>query len=540
MYVASNGIKTAVILLDDQPTSPREYNDLSHMICWHRRYNLGDKHNYDDSQEFAEALAKEHLKIRDVFSAVKDGLLSGYRLFEVESAMVNGKQIGPHYQLEHGSINPRNEVWVSTPWRCTRELDFITSGLQDFETLLESFITSDLLKLLDASNEVLIKPLFLYDHSVQSISTGSFVGRAQHADWDSGQVGFVYMTKDEALKNLSDVADTMRIGMVFAEHQQDPIKVYANPNMKDPDLSVVMEDEGFQLVSDPALIRNLYGPTAFDERLCAEPLIDPEKIRRGEIFALNSRLYEFDGWSEDGSHVLLHSIASYNPDLKALTEDRWKERAGEIMEAQVKEYDCYLQGEVYGYQQYEGLDEVDSCWGFNPGGEEICDVIKSEMFGWWEPGMEFRYEGGEIFDIEEFYEENDFPELRARILDDVKNFVTFESETSRVFPFAMSAEDILANKDDVLTQIVSDIYDAHEEWDTERIYSTTQEYAGVSRALQVRISREDLEPDRDYTEAELTDIFVKKASLADQIAGAAARQGNQLKAQPQKDLGPDR
>jgi len=39
-----------------------------------------------------------------------------------------------------------------------------------------------------------VLPLYLYDHSVQRISTESFVGRAQHAEWDSGKLGFIYAT----------------------------------------------------------------------------------------------------------------------------------------------------------------------------------------------------------------------------------------------------------------------------------------------------------------------------------------------------------
>ena len=36
-----------------------------------------------------------------------------------------------------------------------------------------------------------ILALFLYDHSGISISAQSFLGRAPHAEWDSGQVGFI-------------------------------------------------------------------------------------------------------------------------------------------------------------------------------------------------------------------------------------------------------------------------------------------------------------------------------------------------------------
>lgn len=59
---------------------------------------------------------------------------------------------------------------------------------------------------------------------------------------------------------------------------------------------------------------------------------------------------------------------------RPLTEETWRKRAIGIMEAEVKEYDQYLTGEVYGFTLYsadpagegEEVDwsEEDSCWGF--------------------------------------------------------------------------------------------------------------------------------------------------------------------------------
>lgn len=48
---------------------------------------------------------------------------------------------------------------------------------------------------------VVVLPLYLYDHSGIAISTGSFVGRCVHAEWDSGRIGFVYATKEDIRKN---------------------------------------------------------------------------------------------------------------------------------------------------------------------------------------------------------------------------------------------------------------------------------------------------------------------------------------------------
>lgn len=43
---------TLTVEQDDYAEDPREWDNLCTMVCWHRNYSLGDKHNYDDSDEF--------------------------------------------------------------------------------------------------------------------------------------------------------------------------------------------------------------------------------------------------------------------------------------------------------------------------------------------------------------------------------------------------------------------------------------------------------------------------------------------------------
>lgn len=62
----------------------------------------------------------------------------------------------------------------------------------------------------------LVFPLYLYDHSIQSIKIGSFVGKAIHAEWDSGQIGFAYVTKAE-IKNVFSVKRISRKTLARAE-----------------------------------------------------------------------------------------------------------------------------------------------------------------------------------------------------------------------------------------------------------------------------------------------------------------------------------
>lgn len=102
--VTKDGFKLE-ILHDEDAESPREWDNLGTMVCWHSRYNLGDKHNYIDSDDFKE------------------------------------------------EINDSNSI---------------------------------------------ILPLYLYDHSGITISTGPF-----SCSWDSGQVGYIYVTFEKIKEEYS-------------------------------------------------------------------------------------------------------------------------------------------------------------------------------------------------------------------------------------------------------------------------------------------------------------------------------------------------
>lgn len=43
---------TLTVEQDDYAEDPREWDNLCTMVCWHRNYSIGDKHNYDDVDEF--------------------------------------------------------------------------------------------------------------------------------------------------------------------------------------------------------------------------------------------------------------------------------------------------------------------------------------------------------------------------------------------------------------------------------------------------------------------------------------------------------
>jgi hypothetical protein len=58
--------------------------------------------------------------------------------------------------------------------------------------------------LIKEKKAIIILPLYLYDHSGLSIKVGSFQGLLPqgHAEFDSGQVGFIYVTKEKIQKEF--------------------------------------------------------------------------------------------------------------------------------------------------------------------------------------------------------------------------------------------------------------------------------------------------------------------------------------------------
>jgi hypothetical protein len=76
--------------------------------------------------------------------------------------------------------------------------------------------------------EYIFLPLYLYNHSGISISTRSFIGRAQHAEWDSGQVGWIYISKKDAVKEWGKKLFTKIVEEKAVKYLQGEVKNYDN------------------------------------------------------------------------------------------------------------------------------------------------------------------------------------------------------------------------------------------------------------------------------------------------------------------------
>ncbi len=113
VYEEAHHGHTIKIYYDPDAESPQEWSNLGMLICWHRRYRLGDSHHYDSPEAF----------LRDLADVSDQSDLSMNQMLE------------------------------------------------------------------RAERKAVILPVFLYDHSGLAMNTIGF-----HCPWDSGQVGYIYVT----------------------------------------------------------------------------------------------------------------------------------------------------------------------------------------------------------------------------------------------------------------------------------------------------------------------------------------------------------
>lgn len=104
---------TLTVEYDDYAESPREWDNICTMVCWHRRYDLGDYHNYYDAYEFLRCLCYDVLGIDEDVTSGK-GMEEMLRML-IDSNKIIIKAINMY---EHSGITvstsnayPYNDQW---------------------------------------------------------------------------------------------------------------------------------------------------------------------------------------------------------------------------------------------------------------------------------------------------------------------------------------------------------------------------------------------------------------------------------------------
>ena len=150
---------------DEFSESPREWDNLGIMLCSHHRYTLGDKQ-----------LGKEgfYQYIQEKYNIVDFG--------DKQTFLVD----------------------------CDGELT--EKGYKKIQKWIEKNIVG--------------LRLYLYDHSGISISIDSFVGKAIHAEWDSGQVGIIYVDYATIKKEYGVKKVTKKLIKKVTDILNSEVKIY--------------------------------------------------------------------------------------------------------------------------------------------------------------------------------------------------------------------------------------------------------------------------------------------------------------------------
>lgn len=181
---------------DSDPQNPRtDWDNLGHMICWHRRYNLGDKHNYSDVESFMSTLISKHVsheRLREYLLSKKGRVWLEY----IEHSPEDIESYGCAARVALGiGENFDGDYWGCEPDEKDRMIDMAVD-----QSPLEDLTPDDVAELLE--DELVMLPVSIYDHSGVSIWLGS-----PTCMWDSGQVGFMYLTKNDALRELGNCTE---------------------------------------------------------------------------------------------------------------------------------------------------------------------------------------------------------------------------------------------------------------------------------------------------------------------------------------------
>jgi hypothetical protein len=163
---------------DPDAESPREDENLGTIVGWHRRYNLGDEQPTCNPSEFMEGLARDaDDELEEIESRVED--IENY-FYRYEQPTRLAERIATQYLKQK----------------------------QD-QALEDNYI---------------ILPVYMYEHSGIALSTGSF-----SCPWDSGQVGYIYVSKEKVIEEYGDwTAETVAKASKQLENEVETYSQFVN------------------------------------------------------------------------------------------------------------------------------------------------------------------------------------------------------------------------------------------------------------------------------------------------------------------------
>lgn len=182
---------------DDIPDNPRSWDTpITTMACFLRRYDLGDKVDTSDPDEFWQGLVATFVPDTELVQAVQDGKVSGMKLEPDEDPDFVTLYVLPDWATSLGNSEPDwpyNSVENDPRWVA----DAIRENLSipQCQSLLYPYLVS--------------LPLWVYEHGGITMSCGDR-SYPYNDRWDSSCAGWIVMSKDSVMDNLTATEENWR------------------------------------------------------------------------------------------------------------------------------------------------------------------------------------------------------------------------------------------------------------------------------------------------------------------------------------------
>lgn len=171
---------------NDALNTRTQFDNAGKMFCWSNQYALGDDHSYQGPFDLLTTL----IEVIPEYKRVE--LLTPIAHSYASNIVIKNYPDGTWGLFNHDTQYRLGDVHFQT----TEE------ALEARENYINQFIEEewkshlserDMLDLIQTSGYVTILPIYMYDHGDISIKTTPF-----SCYWDSGRVGYTYMTKSSA------------------------------------------------------------------------------------------------------------------------------------------------------------------------------------------------------------------------------------------------------------------------------------------------------------------------------------------------------
>lgn len=190
---------------DSGDDSPRDWDNLTTMACFHRRYRLGDDLGGRYSpDEYLLKLVRDTLTDEALVTAIKAGKCPNLHISPADNRSSLYNILG---EEDEGVL-----VENVAAENLGRELDYL---------LDDNVGTCGYLALLFDYMEYL--PLWLYDHSGITMSCGTRT-YPYNDEWDSGQVGWIFARKETLIKEGVATEENWR--EVAQKTMENDVKLY--------------------------------------------------------------------------------------------------------------------------------------------------------------------------------------------------------------------------------------------------------------------------------------------------------------------------